>query len=356
MRQQLDTEFMEQNELIFKDTGDLRLVTWTKEKKGELTEIQKQYNGLVIEKETGEVVCECMPVITDITSEMDALDLIRSTSGLKKRFEYCEDGTTIRLFNHKDEWRVSTTRCIDAYKSKWSSEKSFGEMFWEIFNRDLLENLQKTKTYMFVMLHKENRIVIKHRKNLLMYICAIENKTGDVFYENVFTNVETIHRPKLIKQRFMIENYEDLYVPYKRGILLKILKDNTWVTYKLDFKKYKAQKELRGNVPNIQVRYLELLMTDTNAAEELKKMFSEHRFVFTDIKKKFNNFIKNVHTLYIKSHIKHEEQIDETHKMYRTLKQLHASYKTKNNIITRDVVEKHIKQLDPYLVYSLISE
>ena len=62
--------------------------------------------------------------------------------------EFCEDGTLIRLYFWK-YWRVATNNCHDAKKSFWLSNKSFDDLFWSLFNKNILNNLDKKNTYFF---------------------------------------------------------------------------------------------------------------------------------------------------------------------------------------------------------------
>jgi hypothetical protein len=112
------------------------LVTDKNVDKNALTPLQMECNGIILEKNTNKIVCMCQNKFTDIVQHEGQVsqieDLKRHYS--KFRMEYCEDGTVIRLYNYNNNWYTATTRCIDATKSYWSSEKTFNDMFWEIFN------------------------------------------------------------------------------------------------------------------------------------------------------------------------------------------------------------------------------
>lgn len=53
------------------------------------------------------------------------------------KFYKSEEGTLIRVFFH-DKWYVSTHRKLDAFNSRWSSKKTFGDIF-----KDSLKNVAK---------------------------------------------------------------------------------------------------------------------------------------------------------------------------------------------------------------------
>ena len=138
-----------------------------------LTPLQMECNGLILEKGTNKIICMAQNKFVDIDKgdgQVSQIENLRSEYS-KFRMEYCEDGTVIRLYNYDNEWYTATTRCIDARKSYWSSEKTFNDMFWEIFNNSGYEisQLDPSYTYSFILIHRENRIVVNHKYNNLIY-------------------------------------------------------------------------------------------------------------------------------------------------------------------------------------------
>ena len=110
------------------------------------------------------------------------------------------EGAIIRVFCYQDKWFVSTNRRLNAFKSKWSSRESFGEIFVksleaesnrnELFKNTLqngkedilsnfTESLDKSKQYMFLIANTtDNRIV-----------CNAPD-TNEIFHVN--TTVDTV--------------------------------------------------------------------------------------------------------------------------------------------------------------------
>lgn len=70
------------------------------------------------------------------------------------------DGTMINIFNHNDEWLLSTRNFIGA-RNKWDGNLSFKKMFDSIvLEKDInLDLLNKENSYTFVLQHKDNRII-----------------------------------------------------------------------------------------------------------------------------------------------------------------------------------------------------
>jgi hypothetical protein len=146
---------------------------------------------------------------------------------------------------------------------------------------------------------------------------------------------------------FNVEEFTRYALPYKRGILVKIfdLEAGEWIVYKLDFEKYKQIKTIRGNVPQIRMRFLELL-GDSAQLMMLEKFYPEHKFMFAMIKNSVFKVINEIYKLYVNSHIKHTVQVGEDHQFHRTLRQLHAQYKVTNQPISVKDVEAKLFSLD----------
>ena len=77
-----------------------------------------------------------------------------------------EEGCLLRLFYLKDKWYLITHKKLNAFKSRWVSEKSWGDMFvdglktlrkpWMSF----YESLDKDKVYWFIVRYnQDNRMV-----------------------------------------------------------------------------------------------------------------------------------------------------------------------------------------------------
>jgi hypothetical protein len=320
--------------------------------------LQIQSNGLIFQKETNNLVCAAQNKIVELATveaitEMMGNEL--SSKPLQLRMEYCEDGTVVRLFNHEGVWRTATTRCTDGRKSKWSSSKSFDEMFREVFDMENMQSsLDVAYTYIFVLVHNENRIVVKHRKNGLIYISRINNATLQEDYINVFG--ERVWRPKFIPS-LNASVFEEHSLPYKRGVLFKLYDKeySSWTTFKVDFNEYIHLKNVRGNVPNISQRYLELV-SNPDMLKVLLKHYSEHKQTFRELQKSVNKLVKDVFRLYIESHMKHTLRVEEESPFYRTLKQLHAQYKTTNKPISVEDVQNKLYNLHGGVLNNLINQ
>lgn len=317
----------------------------------ESDKIKLEANGIILEKETNKIVCMCQNKFMSYNDILVKKDVINFQD---IRFEYCEDGTVIKLYNYNDEWITATTKCIDAKFSYWSSKKTFDELFWDLFDKEYLDHLDKSFTYIFILIHNDNRIVVKHKYNNLIYIGAISNISKEEIFKNIFFDTDPkrkIRRTKHIFCNSIVDDLEHFYSMDKRGIVVKILEPETqiWKNYKYDFENYTKLKNIRGNVPDIKLRYLELLKDPENL-KELEKNYPEHKMEFAMAKHMMNKLYKEIHNLYFSSHINHQVQVEKDHKFYQTMKQLHGEYKTKGVKITLEEVKKKVNSLDKHVL------
>ena len=331
------------NNVIYRENENLYLLIGKKTEKQ--TDLQRECNGIILEKETNKVVCACGPGFKTPETEAEKNEIIQQGT-----LEYCEDGTVIRFYNYNDKWMTATSKCIDAKNSFWSSQQTFDEMFWELFSSTNLSNLDVSKTYMFILINKDNRIVIKHEINELVFICSIDTDSGETSTEFDFECTDNIRKPISIDKTFITSlSIETLYDNKKRGVLANV--DGN--IYKIDFSSFEIMKDIRGNVPQIRMRYLELI-NDSESLKGLEEYYNEYNMLFTMIRFTLEKLYKQVYYLYVQSHIKHQVKIEEGHLFYQTLRQLHGQYKKTNKAITFDDVKTKISSLDKHIIKTFL--
>ena len=312
--------------------------------------LNDQCQGIIFEKETNRIVCMANNKIQNLNNWNDLQEIIQCKNIRDISMEYCEDGTVIRLYHYNNIWYTATTRCIDANGSYWTSPKSFSDMFWDIFDEKYLVDLDKNYTYNFIILDIENRIVVKHEENKLVYISRIHNENLIEDFTNVFENCERIEPAQKIS-----DDQKMVYNNKKRGIIIKIHnnENNTYSNYLITYEQYKELKLIRGNVPRIGVRYLELV-NDPERLQKLIENYSEYYFTFSVAQHSLNKVISAIFELYKESHIKHTIEIKEGHVYYKTLRQLHAIYKIHNERITLNKVKEKVYSLDKNILKKFI--
>ena len=133
-----------------------------------------------------------------------------------------------------------------------------------------------------------------------------------------------------------LQTLDDYYLSFKRGVLVKVPDEmDSYTTYQYDFENYKKLDELRGNLPTLEDRFLELYLK--RDFKTIKSLEAYYRKDSKQIKEKLFHLYKTIFELYSQTHKQHLFKVDETHRYFTTLKQIHAIFYTKNKT-TEDVL------------------
>lgn len=328
--------------LKFKEGSDIVLI-YNNNDSNINDNLVKFFNGVIIKKDTLKVLCYTF----DKCPEETTIDNNFTNNNCKIQPVY--EGTLIRLFYHDNKWNISTKKMINAFNAKWTSKKTFGEMFLDIFGHDNFNTkinsiLQNTNyCYSFLMGHTENNI-IQNQGNYIIHLntidlinnCEVQEKLPDLSNNKI----------KHIDDYGIIEfnmNYDQLVEHIKN-----IKNDNglNEIGYMLinqngnrqKFMKniYSEIRELWGNTNNRLFRYLHLRKNP----DKLKKYLD----IFKNDKTEFlnyENYLMNVATLilniYRNRHI--SKQITKVPFYIRDIiYKVHGMYlQTKNKVSFQDI-------------------
>ena len=233
------------------------------------------------------------------------------------------DGTMINIY-FDEKWRFSTKNKLDANKSHWQNDKSFYELFCECCKLDL-DLLDKKICYSFIIVHYENRIVVKNKDNHTYLSLARNIETGEDVTNNIDINKIGINILKLPIIKF--SNYEELEKNIetqkydKIGYMLKANNDRCKITNI----EYNNVKELVGNVPDRWENYLKL--EKKNKIKEYLFYFNEYKNDYEElvsIRRKLLNYILTLYYISRKKYIKFPSYIAKTiyelHKIYTNVR------------------------------------
>jgi len=264
------------------------------------------------------------------------------------------EGTLLRVFYALDRWHISTHKKLNAYKSKWGSNVSFGEQFEKCLPDSVtafLETLDKTNQYLFVV-HStcENRIVCKTPSTPYMLHVG-------TFVKGVFTaNIDVgIARPQMIK----FNTYEDVFCHVEH---LNHLKKQGLIMYtgteqvKLLNTRYKKLMKIRNNEPNLTFRYFQL-RNDPELKQQFVTLFPERQNEINLVEKKLLQISVEIYKTYVKRYV-YKEYIPTTPTKHYLLKQCHAWHTVdrKNNIISLNKVSQIMNELPTHTIYKLYTE
>ena len=291
----------------------------------------------------------------------DNCDELRSELGndfSTYRFFDSHEGALLRVFNHNDTWYVTTHRKLDAFRSKWSSKESFGDMFknaiefeytregnairerigeTDTIYESFLNSLDKNLSYIFLTRNTyENRIVCQALENPTVYSVGvfrrdhtftIENDSGIPYpTEHKFTTFDELR-----------QYVEDNGFDKTAGIVIFGENNRQW---KLLNHEYVKLFEARGNEPSIKYRYLQVRM-DRDKTNALYFLYPKYADIFDEYENALYDIAKNINNNYIRRFIK-KKYVTVPKEEYFVMKAAHTWHledRSKNRISLRKVIE-----------------
>jgi hypothetical protein len=267
------------------------------------------------------------------------------------------EGALIRMFNFGGKWFTSTHRKLDAFRSKWASQESFGSTFNQALeveaelnsefknslpggSESLIERFQSildvNKQYMFLVRNtSENRIVCDPPgKPTLFHVGTF------VLGELVMT--ENINIPYPRKHTFsdveeMSEYIDQINPSCLQGVIV-FAPDNK--QYKIFHKEYLELFKARGNEPSIKFRYLQVRMNH-RLTNMLYYLYPDKIDQFDKYENALYAVAKYIYNSYVSRFI-HKKRVDVPKQEYAVLHACHAWHlqdRINNRISQEKVIE-----------------
>jgi len=280
-------------------------------------DLVKNSRGIVFHKD--ELVLQGFPY----TEEFTKSNSMQLKEILSPQFQNCLffdalEGSVIRMFYFSGKWYVSTNRKLDAFKSKWSSNQSFGYSFSKalenhalknpdfldlLSDKDIITQFQDTldtkKQYMFLLLNNsENRIVCEASAEPVVFHVG-------TFVDGQLKMDENIGLPYPRNLKF--NNFDELFdyvdkINYvtSQGVIIFTPNNKQYKIYNND---YLELFNIRGNEPSIKFRYLQLRM-DERKSQMLKFLYPQFIPAFEEYENILYKKAKEINTAYINRFIK----------------------------------------------------
>ena len=288
---------------------------------GDLKDDGNKYRGCITDK-SNEVICPSLGYTYEyyIDTKEESMDRFKRLSDWQ--WFYSTEGTMLRLFYYKEQWRITTHKKLSAFDSRWSCNQSFGELFVQCLeklypNRTedvykwFLNQLDKDRIYYFMLRSNSQNRVICHTS-------SIEEKDHLIFigYRNVQemnfilgTNENTPELRGVQKSLKIGENFEtvdDLFQfvenqidPFQyQGIIGFSLVDGNYEITKIINSRYKELAKIRGNNHNLKFRYLEI-RNDPQKVEKLFMLYPKQVSTFDEYEKVLIKIVKRISKTYV---------------------------------------------------------
>ena len=310
-------EYIKNNNEIIKITDNnnlLKIYSYEKNNNifSDILPINLECRGIIINDDT--IIMRNLPFTYEYSdSDIDIKEKIEIIFN-NCRFYDSQEGSLIRVFYFNDKWFMSTNRKLDAFKSRWSSDKSFGTYFVEGIRKiskdtdtddNILEKfystLNKDKKYLFLLKNsQENRIVC---------INSIEDDSiyhiGSYFNDEFLLDDECMFpHPKEYKTfrdvDTLVNHVKNIDIFNNQGIMC--FGPNGY-QYKILNSKYLDYFNIRNNEPNIILRYLEI-RTDKLKYNKFMYLYSINYNLFENIERKIYEICSKILTCYINRFIK----------------------------------------------------
>ena len=325
------------------DNGHLQIYSY---KSGiEIPSSCKTFRGLVFRGET--------PLFRSIghtaeytMSEADTLKWIQDIPYLTFYPSY--EGSLIRVFydTSSQKWYTSTHRKLDAFRSRWGSKISFGEIFekalsnqnitisslYETLNKDhvylffirtiaetrLVSNAAPTETVVHVgtLVNGQHFTVEAHTTPVKRATPLSFSSTRDGSFENTLKEIyEFVTNARSEEMQGVIAFYPD-------GHNFKIINET-----------YSFLSQIRGNEASVMFRYLQIR---SNAAhvQVFYKLYPEHVGKFIMYENSIFRIAKMIHSSYVSRFIlkKHTVVSKEEHRIIRECHGWHIENRVTNKV------------------------
>lgn len=361
----------------------------------EYDEIHSKYRSVILCSPENEVLCFSPP-------KSLALDVFQNKYPALDESKYfvneLVEGTMINLFYDKriELWQLSTKNAVGGnywyFRTQYNidpqnavvRQPTFMKMFMEAMNSTedadlnslpILEYLDKSYSYSFVLQHPSNHIVLTITRPTL-YLVAVYECSGNkvkqisplvyekwaIFVDNI---IEFPSRVPLCCGGGGCDTtcYDSLILEYgsqntSKNILgVSILNLENGERTKIENPVYNEIRTLRGNNPNLQYQYL--CLKRMNKVIQFLEYFGQYKKIFYRFYRQYVDFLTSIHKYYFSYYIA-KEGIEVPKKFFRHIYKIHHEIylpsleEGEKKIIKKSVVDEYLMSLPPSeLLYSL---
>lgn len=322
----------------------------------DLPEIVKNCRGRVYDKD-GKLIMSCFNYVDELTPS----EFKESYPDFDVSSYDCflsREGTVIRLFYYNDKWHISTHKRLDAYKSKWSSKKSFGKLFEDdILNfyssmDDFFSVLDKNSTYAFLILSTpENRIVSRQSIHGVYHVSTLKN--GQFINCDIgIKKFDQLSSDMSLDDIFKMVEGTD---PYEaQGVIL--FHKNLNYQVKIVNERYQYLSSLRGNEPSIKFRYIHVRM-DPQMKTDFVELYKEHEQWFELYERIINETIHDIFNAYITRFVNNDYiMIPQKEFIVLNKCKIHIASQSENYKLTLDDVTRFFNELNYTFINKIIKD
>ena len=265
-----------------------------------LTPKTSHVRGVIVDTAEKKVISINFPFPTDIEADLlkkNPLPVSEDSVIIMKAYE----GIVLRLFQGQKtkRWYISTHSRLDGTKSKWSAD-FFGKQFEEVWGGELSETSERYKvdsdvSYTFLLAHNDNRLVCKVIEPKL-YLLSTFKFTDDPEYlplpptfkgYNPFMDNSRI----ITQTQLLVKETSELHELAQQmrwedccGLFI-FVKSESVKCYRAICSDYTKLRKIRGDEPNLKLRYLQLKKGEDGELFEsdIRDFFPESLALFDEV-------------------------------------------------------------------------
>lgn len=313
----------------------------------------QQANGLVVDSDNKQVVCYSFDIMQEYSATDNELNNELYSNWNSYTVQRIYDGTIIRLVYYNNKWWTMTLKSTNASKVYWSSPRSFEDLFYNAANDLYLDHntLNTNYCYTFILMHPDNQLVVQYNKPNLYLLC-VYNLSNNTYVNNDDVNINISPVPtcsfnsfknllsEFSKQEFILPFTENSNLGYI------LVNNTTGKRIKMETEFYKKAKELKGNVPVVNYRVVELIHSSNFDYEEVLREFVMYFPQYESNVEKVVKLFKTLPGFLLNVYRKRTMRQEPNNQLLRhTVNELHFISLDENNYITYLRIEKFIKTL-----------
>ena len=312
--------------------------------KGEGCRVNRCQNYIVVKQPYGSPECTgplywkmyCRGAVIDTTSHrVVCLPPVKAQTGTTtmstdSEYQPLIDGTMVNVWYSSPEkgWTISTRGEIGG-RNKWmKTSTTFREMFEECLDNEVIETLDKSCSYSFVMRHKSNRNVSPVFTNEAYLVEMYRFKDGLI--ERV-DHSEYPSDPRILKVETTRDSraFLDIHgnpnlppMPYHfKGYTVKAGNQR----YKCVNPLFERVQEIKGCSNNLNLNFLTLRKNGT--LKEYLRYFPEHQYKFNEYRDTLHKMSNDLYTTYKDVYIyKKREKSDIPYHLNPMIREIHQRY------------------------------
>ena len=291
----------------------------------------------------------------------------------ERTYEEFIDGTMVNAFKNGDEWELATRSSVGAkvgFFRKGEAGKTFRTMFLDAVSSaetktgmdffNTMNTLDDNVCLSFVVQHPDHRIVTPVAEPNIYLVAAykIENNVVSLVDRNSVAARfgELVKTPTIITTDNFHNYKTSMEIDYKKvGIMVH---DAFGQRSKIRNPAYERVRQLRGNQPKLQYRYL--VLRKEQLVGEYLNFYPEDSKQFSKYRDMVHEFTNTLYTNYRDCYVRKAKPLREYPDEYRTnMFKLHEHYvqtlRPNNLYITKGEVIRYVNAMPPAILMHVIN-